>query len=181
MAIGLTDAKISLVMKGGRQLKADEADKIRRFFGFQLPEDLPPMIAVAGRVGAGDHIQLTDDYEKGAGLYQIERPTWIPSTNVVAAEINGGSAEPWALDGDIVFWRRDGMHVDPMDLGRPVIAETAEGQVMMKRLGSSKTPGKWSLLSINPAHANLFDVELRWASRVVATISRDEIRVISVD
>jgi len=77
IAIVLSDAKISNVLRGAMQLKSDEADGIRRYFGFTLPEDRTPLIAVAGHVGAGDHIELHDDQEKGSGLYQIERPTWI--------------------------------------------------------------------------------------------------------
>ena len=38
-AIGLTEVQLSKVMNGTRLLKADEADKIRRFFGYRLPDD----------------------------------------------------------------------------------------------------------------------------------------------
>ena len=38
---GWTETKISLVMSGRRKLSADEADTIRRFFGYRLPEDPP--------------------------------------------------------------------------------------------------------------------------------------------
>jgi DNA-binding transcriptional regulator YdaS (Cro superfamily) len=36
---GLTETKLSLVMSGRRKLSADEADAIRRFFGYVLPDD----------------------------------------------------------------------------------------------------------------------------------------------
>ena len=38
---GLTEAKISLIMSHRRKLSADEADAIRRFFGYRLPDDPP--------------------------------------------------------------------------------------------------------------------------------------------
>lgn len=38
---GMTEAKISLVLHGRRKLTADEADNIRRFFGYRLPDDPP--------------------------------------------------------------------------------------------------------------------------------------------
>lgn len=37
----LSESKLSLVMKGDRKLSADEADAIRRFFGYRLPDDPP--------------------------------------------------------------------------------------------------------------------------------------------
>lgn len=40
-AIGFTEAQMSKVMNGHRRLTANEADKIRRFFGYRLPDDPP--------------------------------------------------------------------------------------------------------------------------------------------
>lgn len=177
-AIGLTSVQINKVLTGYRSLKASEADGIRRFFGYELPEDLPTSIAVVGKVGAGDHVQLADDYEKGAGLYTIERPMWIPNHNMAAAEVDGGSAEPWALDGDVIFWRREARGVFEQDLGRVVIAEMDTGEVVLKRLASSPEPNKWSLLSINPTHPNIMDSGVKWASRVVAALPRDQVHVL---
>lgn len=174
-AIGLTDAKMSNIMNGRRRITAGEADQIRRFFGFTPPEEMNPSIAVVGKVGAGDHVQLYDDHEKGGGLFHIARPSWIPNHGCVAAQIDGSSAEPWALDGDIIFWRREAMGVLEEDLGRPVVAELDDGTVLLKRLASGSKPGLWSLLSINPTHPALYDVSLRWASRVMAPLSHDQI------
>lgn len=179
-AIGLSDAKISNVLRGARQLKASEADGIRRFFGYRLPEDRNPIIAVIGKVGAGDHVLLADDFEKGGGLYHIERPRWLPDHGVGAAEIDGSSGEPFALNGDIVFWRRDAIAVLPEDLGRPVVAELSDGTVVLKRLAAGSAPGKWTLLSLNPTHPNLVNVEVVWASRVMAPLSKDDVRLARV-
>ena len=38
-AIGLSEVQMFKVMKATRRLTSDEADNIRRFFGFRLPED----------------------------------------------------------------------------------------------------------------------------------------------
>src|SRR5690606_34816167 len=127
--LGISEQQMSHVFTGRRQLKVVEADKIRRSFGFTLPEDRPSTIAVSGRVGAGDHVELFDDYEKGAGMFHIARPEWLPTHGVAAAQIDGASAEPFALSGDIIFWRRDGIAVSDADLGRPVIAELEDGRV----------------------------------------------------
>ena len=178
LAIGLNDSKMSSVMSGRRQLKSFEADKIRRFFGFKLPEDMPSTITVVGKVGAGDHIELSDDYGKGAGLYHIARPQWLPTNNIAAAEIEGSSAEPWALSGDVIFWRREAVTVLQEDLGRAVVAELADGTVVLKRLASGSKAGTWSLISINPSHPNLIDVAVKWASRVLPPLSREDVTVI---
>lgn len=37
----LTETKISLIMSGERKLSSVEADQIRRFFGYRLPDDPP--------------------------------------------------------------------------------------------------------------------------------------------
>jgi phage repressor protein C with HTH and peptisase S24 domain len=169
---------MSKLLRGDRGISAAEADRIRRFFGFIPPEEIDPSIAVIGRVGAGDHVQLFDDFEKGNGIMHIQRPTWIPSSEIAAAEISGSSAEPWALDGDIIFWRRHTLGVLTEDLGRPVIAETEDGMVMLKRLGMGSEKGLWNLLSINPSHPNLFDIRLKWASRVLPPLPREDVREI---
>lgn len=40
-AIGFTEVQMSKTMNGHRRLTADEADAIRRFFGYRLPDDPP--------------------------------------------------------------------------------------------------------------------------------------------
>lgn len=41
-AIGLSEVQVSKVMHGHRRLTATEADAIRRFFGYPMPDDLLP-------------------------------------------------------------------------------------------------------------------------------------------
>lgn len=177
--IGMTEQMFTNVMAGRRLFKASEVDQIRRVFGYTLPEDRPRTIAVAGHVGAGDHVQLVDDYAKGAGLYHIKRPEWLPPRGICAAVVDGSSAEPWALEGDIIFWSRDHLGVSQFDLGRPVVAELADGRIMLKRLASGTRPGLWSLLSINPTRQSLHDVELVRAARALAPLPQDHVTVIS--
>lgn len=38
-AVGLTDAQMSKVLSGYRKLSSDEADRIRRYLGYALPDD----------------------------------------------------------------------------------------------------------------------------------------------
>jgi transcriptional regulator with XRE-family HTH domain len=173
---GMTETMFSNVLAGRRLFKASEVDAIRRAFGFSLPEDQPATVAVAGRVAAGDHLDLVDDFEKGDGLYHIARPSWLPPHGVVAAEISGSSAEPWALEGDVIFWARHAMGVLEEDVGRPVVAKLGDDRIVLKRLVRSAAPDRWTLLSLNPVHPNLVDVEVEWAARVLPPLPRDEVR-----
>lgn len=175
-AAGMTEQMLSNALNGRRGLKAQELDAIRRKLGYTLPEDQPSTVAIAGRVAAGDHLDLVDDFEKGDGLYHIVRPTWLPPHGVVGAEISGSSAEPWALEGDVIFWSRQAMGVLPDDLGRPVVAKLEDDRVVLKRLFHGTRPGRWTLMSLNPAHPNLVDVEVEWASRVLPPLPRDQVQ-----
>ena len=38
-AVGLNESQMSKVMNGSRRLTADEADGLRRFLGYRLPDD----------------------------------------------------------------------------------------------------------------------------------------------
>lgn len=63
---GMTGTKLSLVMSGKRKLSATEADDIRRFFGYRMPDD-PPNTAF-------DHVQdqlsrLREDQIRAVALY----------------------------------------------------------------------------------------------------------------
>lgn len=174
---GMTQNMLTKVLNGHRGMSAHEADSMRQFLGYELPENRPP-IAVVGRIAAGDHLDLVDGFPKGDGLYKIKRPAWVPASGYVAAEISGSSAEPWALEGDVIFWSRKAIAVMPEDLGRPVVAETVDGRVMLKRLASGYRPGTWTLLSINPTYPTHADLELQWAARVLPPLPKDQIEVV---
>ena len=40
--LGVTQGKVSKMLNGAVQIKSSEADQIRRFLGYKLPEDLVP-------------------------------------------------------------------------------------------------------------------------------------------
>jgi transcriptional regulator with XRE-family HTH domain len=176
-AFGMSSVQVNKILTGYRRLKAEEADSIRRFFGYELPEERPSAIAVVGTVQESDLLTVANG--DGSCLYSIRRPSWVPSGNIQAAEITGSSAEPWALRGDIVFWSSPVSGVSEDDLGRPVIAQTKDGRLLLKRLASSHVPGRWSLLSLNPTHPNLMDVELDWAARVISPLASDQVVVVA--
>jgi hypothetical protein len=65
---GMTETKMSLVMSGNRRLTSEEADDIRRFFGYQLPEDQDdPLSALIS-----DRIAMLDEGQKRALALYLE-------------------------------------------------------------------------------------------------------------
>lgn len=59
-AIGLSESQMSKVMGGTRKLSSDEADEIRRFFGFRLPDDEGPEAMIF------EHLSALRDEQKVA-------------------------------------------------------------------------------------------------------------------
>lgn len=68
-AIGLSEGKMSKVMNGHRKLSAAEADGIRRFFGYPLPDDLPPG---APERKVLDGLSVLDEHQKLALALYLE-------------------------------------------------------------------------------------------------------------
>lgn len=66
-----TETKLSLVMSGKRKLSADEADAIRRFFGYRLPDD-PPVTAF-DRIE--DQLAKLDEGQRHAVVLYLEALT----------------------------------------------------------------------------------------------------------
>lgn len=62
----LTESKLSLVMKGERKLSSDEADSIRRVFGYRMPDD--PAMTLRHKLE--DALSQLDDHQiKPVTLY----------------------------------------------------------------------------------------------------------------
>lgn len=68
-AIGLSEVQMSKIMNGHRKLTADEADGIRRFFGYPMPDDL-----MAGKPERTvlDGLSVLDDAQKRALALYLE-------------------------------------------------------------------------------------------------------------
>ena len=132
----------------------------------ELFDDAKP-IAVAGKVGAGAKVPLSDVYEKGDGLYYVACPADLPhDIHVVAVEVEGDSMVPVYQDGDILFYSRDVMGVPNEAIGRICVCEDTSGDVWVKHIRPGSEPGKFHLISVNPLIDNMFDRELKWAAPV---------------
>lgn len=123
-------------------------------------------VTIAGYVGAGAHVTLTDDFAKGDGLYHVERPKGLPTNGIVGVEVKGDSMAPSYHEGDVLFYSREFITVPSEAIGRICVCEDATGQVWVKHVKVGTRPGLFHLLSINPIGDNMLDAVLRWASPV---------------
>jgi phage repressor protein C with HTH and peptisase S24 domain len=123
-------------------------------------------ITVAGRVGAGAKITLTDAYEKGAGP-QVAHPGGLPPGKYVAVEVFGDSMEPVYSGGDLLFYTRETADGVPDDaIGRRCVCEDVNGMVWVKLIKRGSERGLFNLISFNPLAENQHDIVLKWAARV---------------
>lgn len=165
-AIGLTPIQVNKILTGYRALKSNEADKIRRAFGYRLPEDPRPVVAVAGYVGAGARVPLMDAYEKGDGHYHVFLPDGLPEHGIVAVEVTGDSMLPAYDDGDLLFYTKNHDGVTDDSLNRNCVCCDENDDVWVKRLRKGSEPGLYNLLSINPQSDSFHDVRLKWAAPI---------------
>jgi phage repressor protein C with HTH and peptisase S24 domain len=184
---GVSYEQLKKAMQGKtRSMNADDAVRVARAFGVTVEELLAgrfsptaptPLIAVAGRVSAGDRVQLVDAFEKGEGLFQVECPPGLHPRGIVAVEVKGDSMSPIYQNGHVLFYSRlTAEGVLEEDLGRPCIAEDVDGHAWVKQVKRGSEPGLFHLISLNPESQNLWNVKLKWASRVILALPSEMIR-----
>ncbi|WP_198167892.1 helix-turn-helix transcriptional regulator [Ketogulonicigenium robustum] len=170
LAAGKGPNYVQQLLKNKKHPGAGNLTKLIEILGLNagdLGEDETAIIAVPGRVGAGDEVFLTDDHAKGDGLYHIQCPPMLSPHGIVAVEVQGSSMEPNFFDGDVLFYTRmtaDGVPTEA--IGKRVVAETSDGRAWVKQLKPGTAPGLFHLLSLNPTGANMHDVQVKWAAPV---------------
>lgn len=82
---GMTPVKVSLVMSGKRKLSADEADAIRRFFGYRLPDDPPRSKADKLADELADKLSQLGDHQINAVVLYLEALTGNASSRQQAS------------------------------------------------------------------------------------------------
>lgn len=147
--LGITPDKLSKTLKGKRQLKLDEANRLRRYFGIkdELPDsDRPPMLPVVGLVSAGawrDGFEGVTDW--------IPAPDRSLSRDSFVVRVEGDSMDQVAQAGEQVI-------VDPSDLdlvaGKYYVVRNAEGETTFKQYCDS--PSRLVPCSSNPRHQTIF-------------------------
>lgn len=177
-------------LKNLRQGKAqttnvDDAMKVAAVFGVTLNEFYAgvttpgtPLIAVAGRVGAGAEVDLTDPYSKGNGMYQVACPPQLNPHGIVAVEVEGDSMAPIYPPGTVLFYARDTLGVPTEAIGRICVCEDENGQAWVKHIKTGIEENTFSLISLNPAHDTRHGVRLKWAAPVKFSLPPDYVRKI---
>ena len=127
------------------------------------------MISVAGRVGAGDEVDLIDAYAKGGGMYFIACLPQIEPHGVFAVEVQGDSMASVYQPGSVLLHSRDVMGVPAESLNHTCICEDTDRKGWVKHVKPGTEPGLFHLLSTNPAGLNMQDIALRWAAPSVCT------------
>lgn len=127
-------------------------------------DETAPGVPIMGVVGAGAHYK---PYEDQGNLDFAERPPG-GSEAYGAARVKGHSQHPVYRDGELIFFTEFRDDVDNF-IGDDVIAELADGQMLLKTLGRASSPGQYSLLSHNApeiADAKVLRVAaVRWIDR----------------
>lgn len=175
---GLDVSTIRKLLKGDvRTPKRENAERIASQLGMTVDEivaagrgDLAkikgPTVAVPGFAGAGDEVDLMDDYAKGDGMYHVACPPQLSPHGIVALEIRGDSMEPVYQGGGIIFYTRDAMGVPNEAAGKICIAEDADGKVWLKHVKLGGEPGLYHLISLNQSVPPMYDRTLKWAAPI---------------
>jgi phage repressor protein C with HTH and peptisase S24 domain len=170
-------------LKQGKSQKTnvDDAMKVINAFNVSAEEFLQGnfnetnTIAVAGKVGAGAKVQLSDPHPKGEGLYQIACPPQIGPHGIVAVEVCGNSMEPAYEDGDILFYSRDTLGVPSEAIGRRCVVETNDGLVWAKllRRRDGQPEGLFDLISFHADTPPMYDATIKWAAPIKMHLGKD--------
>lgn len=134
------------------------------------------MVRVIGRVGAdssGEVVMTTAD--ESWDLVPIAPGG---STDDSALEVVGHSM-PWlARDGSLIYFRYQRTPPTPDMIGYPVVVETMDGRVLVKRLLRGSKPKLYDLESEGGVVMN--DVAIAWAAEITAIIPPRQARRIIV-
>lgn len=163
-------SKINKIVLGKRDVSASEMLAIAQITGVEIPDYVrapAPTIAVAGKVGAGAKVPLTDPYSKGDGIYQVECPPQLSPHGVVAVEVEGDSMAPMYQPGHVLFFSRNSHEgVLAEDVGFPCIVECEDGNAWVKLVKRGDEPGLFHLISLNPTAETMHNQRIKWAARV---------------
>jgi phage repressor protein C with HTH and peptisase S24 domain len=173
----------SLMQGKSKTTNVDDGIKVANAFGVAVEDfikgNLTPRetetIAVAGKVGAGAKIQLSDPHPKGEGMYQIACPPQIGPHGIVAVEVCGNSMEPAYEEGDILFYSRDALGVPSEAIGRRCVVETIDGMVWVKllRRRDGQPEGLFDLISFHADTPPMYDATIKWAAPIKMHLGKD--------
>lgn len=146
--LGMGSTNFSKWLNEKRQLKAGEADILRRYYGVKEDErsDREILLPVVGLVSAG---QWREGFEQVMGW--VPRPDRSLSRNAFVVEISGDSMDRIANEGEQVI-------VDPRDLDliadKFYVVRNGEGETTFKQY--RENPARLEPCSTNPAHETIY-------------------------
>lgn len=145
--LGITPDKMSKTLKGKRQLRLEEANKLRAYFGTNgTDDDLPALLPIIGLVSAG---AWREGFEQVRGYMPSPDKTLSRDSFVVIVE--GDSMNLVAREGE-------GIIVDPRDMdllpGRYYVIRNGEGETTFKRY--MENPARLEPCSSNPDHKPIY-------------------------
>jgi transcriptional regulator with XRE-family HTH domain len=181
-AIGMSNQNLGKIERGIVALSGEHHAPLARALDIELadlfraPGDADRgrrRVPILGKVGADPEGRL---------LYSTGQPTGdtapmmegIP--DAAALEVAGHSMRGVADDGSLVYFSDQRTPPSRDMLGHPVIVETVDGRILMKRLLKGSRPGVYDLESL--IGDTMADVELRWAAWIDAIIPPRRARLI---
>lgn len=164
-AIGLTQDKVSNIIRGKREMSASEALRAAEFLGVPLPTG-SNILEVRHYIGAGAQVMPIDD--GGDAFYEVEVDFPLPR-GAIGAIVKGDSQYPIFEDGDLVAYGGDLLTPDQA-IGQTCIVRLADGRVMIKKVRKGSQPGVYTLTSANAP--DMDDVSVEWARAFILRISR---------
>lgn len=138
-------------------------------------------VPVVGRVGAGAEVELVDAYPKGAGLFHVAAPEDLPAAQIVAVEVVGDSMEPLIEEGDVIFFTRHFVGIDPAAIGHVSILGAEDGRALVKKIVPGREPGSFDLYSVNPNNPVEYGCRLLWAAPLRRYLRREDVEIIDLD
>lgn len=145
--LNISPDKISKTMKGKRQLKLEEANKLASYYGTARNEHEPSaLLPIVGLVSAG---AWAEGFEHIRGY--MPSPDKSLSRDAFVVIVEGDSM-------DLVAQPGDGIIVDPHDrdllAGRFYVIRNGEGETTFKRYMDN--PARLEPCSNNPAHETIY-------------------------
>lgn len=134
--------------------------------------DVEPMVRVIGRVGADNSGEVVMTTAHDSWDLVPLAPGGSPEDS--ALEVVGHSM-PWlARDGSLIYFNSQRTPPTPDMLGYPVVVETEDGRVLVKRLLRGSGPKLYDLESENGP--TIPDQRLNWAAEITAIIPPKQAR-----
>lgn len=157
-AMGITPAKMSLILSGKRQIQNDELPRLLAFFG---ETGFTSVVPVLSYVGAGAEVYAIDDNEKGDGSFDPVPAPPGAGPSAVGVIVRGDSMWPAYKDGDVLIFDKR-LPAEEL-VGKECIIELEDGRTLVKTIKRGASDS-FTLMSHNAP--DIEDVYIRWAARV---------------